>query len=118
MRRPKGQASYPQVISSKKCVALSARPLRRSATPPPNAAAFRGRRDCGAFALGPDAGARYLHPMTLHLVKLCVGVERIEQLTAWGRKERGRGSPPIVHTRQTPKRAEEILQGGSLFWLI
>ena len=56
--------------------------------------------------------------MTLHLVKLCVGVERIEQLTAWGRKERGRGSPPIVHTRQTPKRAEEILQGGSLYWVI
>ena len=56
--------------------------------------------------------------MTLHLVKLCVGVDRIEQLTEWGRMERGRGMPPIVHTRQTPKRAAEILEGGSLYWVI
>ena len=53
-------------------------------------------------------------------MKLCVsgGVDRLEQLTAWGRKERGRGSPPIVHTRQTPKRADELLEGGSLYWVI
>jgi hypothetical protein len=56
--------------------------------------------------------------VTLHLVKLCVGVDRIEQLTEWGRKERGRGMPPIVHTRQTPKRAADILDGGSLYWVI
>jgi hypothetical protein len=56
--------------------------------------------------------------VTLHLVKLCVGVDRIEQLTEWGRIERGRGVPPIVHTRQTPKRAPEILEGGSLYWVI
>ena len=56
--------------------------------------------------------------MSLHLVKLCVGVDRIEQLTEWGRLERGRGAPPIVHTRQTPKRAEELLAGGSLYWVI
>lgn len=56
--------------------------------------------------------------MTLHLVKLCVGVDRVEQLTAWGRKERGRGAVPIVHTRQTPKRAADILEGGSLYWVI
>jgi hypothetical protein len=56
--------------------------------------------------------------VSLNLVKLCVGVERIEQLTEWGRQERGRGVPPIVHTRQTPKRAAEILEGGSLYWVI
>lgn len=56
--------------------------------------------------------------MPLHLVKLCVGVERVEQLTRWGREERGRGGAPIIHTRQTPKRAAEILDGGSLFWVI
>src|SRR5215470_4489375 len=56
--------------------------------------------------------------MTLHLVKLCVGVDRVEQLTTWGRKERGRGATPIVHTRQTPKRSAEILDGGSLYWVI
>ena len=56
--------------------------------------------------------------MSLHLVKLCVGVDRVEQLTEWGRLERGRGVPPIVHTRQTPKRSAEILDGGSLYWVI
>jgi hypothetical protein len=56
--------------------------------------------------------------MSLHLVKLCVGVDKVDQLTAWGRKERGKGRPPIVHTRQTPKRAAELLDGGSLFWVI
>jgi hypothetical protein len=56
--------------------------------------------------------------MALNLVKLCVGVDRVEQLTKWGREERGRGGAPIVHTRQTPKRAAEILEGGSLYWVI
>lgn len=54
----------------------------------------------------------------LHLIKLCVGVSEIDQLTAWGRRERGKGSPPIVHTRMTPKRVGELLEGGSLYWVI
>ena len=56
--------------------------------------------------------------MPLHLIKLCVGVSEIDQLTAWGRRERGKGSPPIVHTRMTPKRVGELLEGGSLYWVI
>lgn len=56
--------------------------------------------------------------MTVHLLKLCVGVDRVEQLTEWGREERGRGGAPIVHTRNTPKRACEVLDGGSLYWVI
>lgn len=56
--------------------------------------------------------------MTVHLLKLCVGVDRVEQLTEWGREERGRGGAPVVHTRNTPKRATEVLDGGSLYWVI
>jgi hypothetical protein len=56
--------------------------------------------------------------MALNLVKLCVGVDKVEQLTQWGREERGRGGAPTVHTRQTPKRASELLEGGSLYWVI
>lgn len=56
--------------------------------------------------------------MPLHLIKLCVGVDKVEQLTEWGRAERGRGGAPIVHTRMTPKRAAEVLDGGSLYWVI
>jgi len=54
----------------------------------------------------------------LHLIKLCVGVDRLEQLTAWGREERGKGRTPVIHTRSTPKRAAELLEGGSLYWVI
>jgi len=62
--------------------------------------------------------------MTLHLIKLCVGAESIESLANWQKrrladlKRKGR-KPELVHvTRQTPKRAEELLDGGSLYWVI
>jgi len=52
--------------------------------------------------------------MSLHLIKLCVGVERVEDLEAYWRGQTRRR----VHTRQTPKRADELVDGGSLFWVI
>src|SRR5580698_1006419 len=58
--------------------------------------------------------------MTLHLIKLCVGVDTLEELALWqaGRLaalKKKRAKPELVHvTRQTPKRAPEILDGGSL----
>ena len=62
--------------------------------------------------------------MTLHLIKLCVGVERIEELAQWQkrraaeRKKNG-GNGDVLHiTRMTPKRADELLAGGSLYWVI
>lgn len=51
--------------------------------------------------------------MALHLIKLCVGVSEVGELADWAKQRR-----PIVHTRQTPKRAAEILEGGSLYWVI
>ena len=62
--------------------------------------------------------------MTLHLIKLCVGVDSLEDLAQWqkGRlAELKKKKKPLelVHvTRQTPKRAEELLDGGSLYWVI
>lgn len=55
--------------------------------------------------------------MTLHLVKLCVGAATPEDLAVWRAKRKAAGHRPIVHTRQTPKRAPEILDGGSLYWV-
>lgn len=61
---------------------------------------------------------------TLHLVKLCVGAASIEDLAEW---QKGRlaalkkaGKPQrVVHTTfQSPKRQAELLDGGSLFWVI
>ena len=62
--------------------------------------------------------------MTLHLIKLCVGADSIEDLADWQkkraaeRKKKGQ-KPDIFHvTRMTPKRADELLAGGSRYWVI
>ena len=55
--------------------------------------------------------------MPLHLIKLCVGAATPDDLRAWRKARAGAGHRPIVHTRHTPKRAAEILNGGSLFWV-
>jgi hypothetical protein len=62
--------------------------------------------------------------VTVHLVKLCVGVSEPQELAAWQKrrwneaKKAGR-KPEYRHiTRNTPKRAEEILDGGSLYWVM
>jgi hypothetical protein len=62
--------------------------------------------------------------MTVHLVKLCVGATSIEDLAAWQQARladlRRAGQPSrLVHTTfQTPKRRAELLDGGSLYWVI
>ena len=52
--------------------------------------------------------------MALHMIKLCVGVEHVEELEAYWRGETRRA----VHTRMSPKRADELTEGGSLYWVI
>ncbi len=62
--------------------------------------------------------------MTVHLVKLCVGAASIEDLAAWQSRrlaeQRKAGvRPRLFHaTFQTPKREAELLDGGSLYWVI
>ena len=62
--------------------------------------------------------------MTLHLIKLSVGTESIADLADWQkkraaeRKKKG-GAGDIMHiTRMTPKRADDVLDGGSIYWVI
>lgn len=62
--------------------------------------------------------------MPLHLIKLCVGVEDIEQLRA-SQSRRIKAAhaagvePVLAHvTRMVPRRREELLDGGSLYWVI
>jgi hypothetical protein len=52
--------------------------------------------------------------MPLHMIKLCVGVSEVE----WLETRVANGKPLIVHTRMTPKRAPEMEDGGSLYWVI
>lgn len=55
----------------------------------------------------------------INLVKLCVGAERVEDLLAWQNNPRAHGADGLPRhvTRMWPKRAEEILNGGSLYWV-
>jgi len=50
--------------------------------------------------------------MALHMIKLVVGLDTIEELLAW---HEDRPGPWIMRTRQTPKRAADLLGGGSLY---
>lgn len=62
--------------------------------------------------------------MALHLIKLSVGSESASGLAAWQqqrlREKKAKGqTPELIHiTRMTPKRAEELLDGGSIYWVI
>ena len=62
--------------------------------------------------------------MPLHLIKLCVGCDSITDLEEWIEENRahhrrlGRDYEKTHTTRMVPKRLEELLDGGSLFWVI
>jgi hypothetical protein len=62
--------------------------------------------------------------MTVHLIKLCVGCDTMEELAVWQaerlkRLKRARKTPELCHrTLQTPRRRDEVLDGGSLYWVI
>ena len=53
--------------------------------------------------------------MALHLIKLVVGTNSVEDLLAWRSEMRAREPEWKVRTRQTPKRAEELADGGSIY---
>ena len=62
--------------------------------------------------------------MPLHLVKLCVGADSLADLREWmaaRMTEASRRGAPRRHahvTRMAPKRAESLVDGGSLYWVI
>jgi len=62
--------------------------------------------------------------MSLHLIKLCVGCDSISDLEEWIEENRahhrrlGRDYEQTHTTRMVPKRVEELLDGGSLYWVI
>ncbi len=56
----------------------------------------------------------------LHLQKLSVGTETVEGLADWQASKRAQsddGHPRHI-TRMWPKREDELLDGGSIFWVI
>jgi len=61
--------------------------------------------------------------MSLHLIKLCVGADSVADLEAWIKQKlkalkKGARREHIHTTRMVPKRADELIDGGSLYWVI
>lgn len=57
---------------------------------------------------------------SVHILKLCVGVDSVEDLIAWHRSNPSSfpsGERRHV-TRMWPRRETEVLAGGSLYWVI
>ncbi len=55
----------------------------------------------------------------LHLIKLCVGAEQVEDLARWQKNPRALGPDALPRhvTRMWPKRSAELLADGSLYWV-
>jgi hypothetical protein len=62
--------------------------------------------------------------MTVHIIKLCVGADSLQDLADWHvwqksqRRLAGLDPRPVCDTRNTPKRATDIIGKGSLYWVI
>ena len=56
----------------------------------------------------------------LHLIKLSVGTESVDSLAAWHRTRGAQGPDGLPRhvTRMWPRREAELLQGGSIYWVI
>ena len=54
----------------------------------------------------------------LHLIKLCVGIRDPAELRAYQSHRLAAGQPVQHLTRHLPRRAAELLQGGSIYWVI
>ena len=64
------------------------------------------------------AGANGGEGARLHLIKLSVGSESVASLAAWQRG-RFKADGECWHgTRMMPRRADELLAGGSIYWVI
>ena len=56
--------------------------------------------------------------MALHLLKLAVGVDSLDQLRRVRAARAAERGGEWVYTRNRPRRANEILAGGSIYWVI
>ena len=54
----------------------------------------------------------------LHLTKLAVGARDIAHLREMQAERAARDAPLRHRTRNTPRRAAEVLEGGSIYWVV
>lgn len=74
---------------------------------------------CAWQSCTPRRG-EYNRPMALHILKLCVGADSVEDLADWQISQRHRwpAGRAIHVTRMFPRRDTEVLDGGSLYWVV
>ena len=60
-----------------------------------------------------DGGVR-----PLHLVKMAVGAADVEELRRFRAQRHAERGASWVYTRNHPRRAEAVLDGGSLYWVV
>jgi hypothetical protein len=81
---------------------------------------FSSRSYCPKHPNRPE----HFQPVPLHLIKLCVGCDSVKDLEDWirqklkERRRRGQSREHVHRTRMMPKRVDELLDGGSLYWVI
>lgn len=58
--------------------------------------------------------------MTVHLLRMAVGVDDIGHLRRiqQARRDAGADGALFTHTRNTPRRAPELVAGGSIYWIV
>jgi hypothetical protein len=62
--------------------------------------------------------------MPLNILKLCVGCDSVEDLEEWiayrldEKRRAGQAAEHFHTTRMVPKRVDEIIGGGSLYWVV
>lgn len=79
-----------------------------------------------AFAIKGIFQRRKAHAqvMSIHLIKLCVGIESVAHLSERQKfrlaqlKGEGQACELFHRTRQMPRRRDELLNGGSIYWVI
>jgi len=56
--------------------------------------------------------------MALHMLKLAAGISDLAELKEMQKKRRKERGAYAFYTRNMPKREEEILDGGSIYWVV
>jgi hypothetical protein len=56
--------------------------------------------------------------MTVHILKLAVGVDDLAELRKVQKQRKAERGFYCFYTRNTPRREDEVLDGGSVYWVI
>jgi hypothetical protein len=56
--------------------------------------------------------------MALHLLKMAVGVSDLDEMRKLQRQRRKERGKSCFFTRNMPRRSEELLAGGSIYWVV